>query len=309
MVDKYGPVDVEIADLAVRQHGAVALRQLIALGLSRQAVAKRVAAGRLHPVYRGVYAVGHRRLTRNGRFMAAVLACGDGALLSHLSAAELYGFGGSGTTIDVTSATRSRSGIPGIRLHQPRKLAPEHRTTIDGIPVTTVPRLLADLAATLDHHGLKRVWQEAQRRQLLDVKAIRPLTSQPRKGISKLSALVEDHEDAPDTHTEFEHRFHDFITKRDIPTPAYNVALHGYVVDALYRHERLIIELDSRAYHWHRAEEDHDRDAELLTHGYRTYRITWRALTSSPDKVERRIRRMLGPLCRPATVREEVWDS
>jgi very-short-patch-repair endonuclease len=309
MVDKYGPVDVEIAELAVRQHGAVALRQLIALGLSRQAVAKRVAAGRLHPVYRGVYAVGHRRLTRNGRFMAAVLACGDGALLSHLSAAELYGFRRSGTTIHITSPTRSRHGVPGIRLHQPRQLAPEHRTTIDGIPVTTVPRLLADLAATLDHHDLKRVWQEAQRRQLLDVKAIRPLTTQPRKGISKLSALIQDHEDAPDTKTEFEHRFHDFITERDIPKPAYNVVLHGYVVDALYRHERLVIELDSRAYHWHRAEEDHDRDAELLTHGYRTYRITWRALTRSPDKVERRIRRMLSPLCRPATVSEEVWDS
>lgn len=294
MFPEYRPVDVAIATLAAQQHGVVALVQLVALGLTESAVRKRVASGRLHRVYRGVYAVGHRRLTKRGRWMAAVLACGDDAVLSHLSAGELFNVRRSGGIVDVTSTTRSRHGVPGIRLHQPRALAPEHRTIVDGIPVTTVPRMLADLAGTLDAQQLKRVWQEAQRQRLLDVEAVKPLVSQPRKGIGKLRALVEEAEDAPDTHTEFEHRFHDFITDHpEIPVPAYNVALHGYVVDAVWLNERLIVELDSRAYHWHRTEEDADRAADLLSHGFPTYHLTWRALTRKPDTVAHRIRSYL----------------
>jgi hypothetical protein len=294
MVDQNGPADAGIAALAHRQYGVVSLAQLVALGLSKQAVAKRVAAGRLHRVFRGVYAVGHRRLTKYGRWMAAVLACGEGAVLSHLSAAELLNLRLSGNIIDVTSPTRSRHGLKGIRLHQPRSLAPEHRTTIDGIPVTTVPRLLADLAGMLDATGLKRVWHEADRQKLLDVEAVKPLARQPRKGIRNLRALIEAAEDAPDTKSEFEHRFHDLMAANpDIPQPVYNVALHGYVVDAAWLTQGLIVELHSRAYHWHRSEEDADRAADLLAHRYRTYHVTWKALTRTPDVVADRIRLML----------------
>jgi hypothetical protein len=215
-------------------------------------------------------------------------------VLSHLSEAELLNLRKSGYIVDVTSPTRSRKGLDGIRLHQPRVLLPEHRTTVDGIPVTTVPRLLADLAGVLDATGLKRVWQEAQRQRLLDVDAVKPFVNQPRKGIRNLRALVADAEDAPDTKTEFEHRFHDFITDHpEIPTPAYNVALHGYVVDVAWLDERLIVELDSRAYHWHRTEEDADRAADLLTRGFPTYHLTWKALTRTPDKVAGRIVHLL----------------
>jgi hypothetical protein len=289
----------------------VALWQLAELGLEKRAVMHRVAAGRLHRVFRGVYAVGHARLTKYGRWMAAVLACGDGALLSHLSAAELLNLRGSGNVIHVTSPTRSRHGLPGIRLHQPRSLAPEHRTTIDGIPVTTVPRLLADLAGTLDATGLKRVWQEADRQHLLDVEAVKPLASQPRRGVRNLRALIEAAEDTPDTKEEFEHRFADLVVVEDLPRPVYNTLVEGYLVDAFWPEERLIVELHSRAFHWHRAEEDADRAADLLAKRYRTYHVTWKALTRTPEVVAGRIRRMLGtsPLCMPATVSEEVSDS
>jgi very-short-patch-repair endonuclease len=225
--------------------------------------------------------------------MAAVLACGEGAVLSHLSGAELYGLRGSGNTVDVTTATRSRHGQPGIRLHQPRTLAPEHQTMVDQIPATTVARLMADLSPMLQAHELKRVWQEAQRRRLLDVALVRAFCTDPRPAIGKLRALVDDAEDAPATRSEFEHRFHDFIVERDLPRPVYNAGLHGYVVDALWPRQKLIVELDSRGYHWHRAEEDFDRDADLLTRDHRTYHVTWKALTRTPDKVEARIRTLL----------------
>jgi hypothetical protein len=312
MGPEYRPLESEIAALAARQHGVAALAQLVALGMTRRAVAKRADAGRLHRVFRGVYAVGHVRLTKYGRWMAAVLACGDGALLSHVSGAELSNLRKSGNVIHVTSPTRSRHGLKGIRLHQPRSLAPEHRTTINGIPVTTVPRLLADLAGTLDATGLKRVWQEADRQGVLDVDAVKPLASQPRRGVRNLRALIEAAEDTPDTKEEFEHRFHDFLTGRpDIPTPSHNVVVHGHVVDVAWPAHRLIVELDSRAFHWHRAEEDRDRDGDLLAQEWRTYRVTWKALTRTPELVAYRIRRMLltDPLCMPATVSEEVSDS
>jgi very-short-patch-repair endonuclease len=252
-----------------------------------------VAAGRLHPIFRAVYAVGHRRLTRRGWFMAAVLACGDGAVLSHFSAAELLGLGRSRSGIHVTTPNRNLHGQKGIIVHRARALLPEHCVTVDGIPVTTVPRLLADLAGTLDQTGLKRIWQDAQRQSLLDVKAVVPLVSQPRKGIGKLGALIDEAEDAPDTRTEFEHRFHDFIVERDVPRPVYNAAIGPYVVDALWPDAKLVVELDSRAFHWHRAEEDAERHADLLVAGYLPYHVTWKALTRRPDALERRIRRLL----------------
>jgi hypothetical protein len=293
MRTEYRPIDLEIAYLAERQYGVVALWQLVALGLAAATVRGRVAAGRLHPIHRGVYAVGHKRLTKSGRWMAAVLACGEGAVLSHISAGELLGIA-NGRGIHVASPTRSRNGIPGVILHHPSGLRDDERTEVDHIPCTSVTRTLVDLATIFDAQQIKRAWQDAQRQGLLDVTAVRPYLDQPRKGIANLRALVELQEDVPDTKTEFEHRFHDLMRANpDIPQPVYNVALHGYVVDAAWLKQRLIVELDSRGFHWHRAEEDYDRDAELLTHGFRTYRVTWRALTREPDKVATRLRRLL----------------
>jgi hypothetical protein len=290
----YRPVEMEIAALAARQHGVVALAQLVALGLCRGAVAIRAVAGLLLRGCRGGSAVGHAGRTKRGWWMAAVLACGDGALLSHLSAAELYVLRRSGNTIDVTSPTRSRSGLKGIRLHQPRTLAPEHCTTIDGIPVTTIPRLIVDLAGMLDATGLKRVSQEADRQRLLDVEAVKRLTHQPRKGIGKVIELIEAAEDTPDTKEEFEHRFHDFLTERpDIPRPVYNTLVEGYLVDVYWPRHGVIVELQSRTFHWHKTEDDADRFGDLIALGYRVYPVTWRALTREPEKVAGRLRRLL----------------
>ncbi len=134
--EKLGPVDQQVAELAARQHGVVALDQLGALGLQPGGVAHRLLAGRLHRLHAGVYAVGHMRLTQRGRWMAAVLACGDGALLSHRSASELWGIGSHGEIrTDVTVPDRSGRRRPNIAIHRPRTLRDKDRVTLDGIPV------------------------------------------------------------------------------------------------------------------------------------------------------------------------------
>jgi predicted transcriptional regulator of viral defense system len=138
-------IDRLIAALAERQHGVVATWQLVALGLTHDGIGYRAQTGRLHRIHQGVYAVGHRKLTPNGHRMAAVLAYGPDAVLSHRSAAALWGFGHPSYRIDVTTPHR-RSGRKAIRAHT-SALHPEDRTTRDGIPVTSVARTILDLAA------------------------------------------------------------------------------------------------------------------------------------------------------------------
>jgi predicted transcriptional regulator of viral defense system len=140
------PRDVAIARLAERQHGVVSLSQLNALGLGKAAVAKRAANGRLHRVHRGVYAVGHGRLTLPGRWMAAVLACGQKAVLSHRSAAGLWSLRPDNrANTDVSLPSRSARSRPGIDVHRSVTLTPADRTVKDGIPCTTLARTLLDV--------------------------------------------------------------------------------------------------------------------------------------------------------------------
>src|SRR3954470_9193305 len=151
------PVDIVIARVAARQFGTIARRQLIRIGLTEAAIDKRVWAGRLHVIHAGVYAVGHPHIERRGRLMAATLAFPDGAVLSHRTAAEEWSMlRRTSTRPNVTSDERTLHGRPGIVLHRSRKLAPELRTTIDGLPVTSVERTLLDLADAKDLTPLRR---------------------------------------------------------------------------------------------------------------------------------------------------------
>lgn len=172
-----------VPGLARRQHGVVASRQLEALGSRRGEIAREVQRGHLIRQYRGVYAVGHDRLTVRGRSMAAVLACGEGGMLSHLAAAALWDLAAipSGP-IDVTAPTARR--IEGIRCHRTRSIHPDDRTIIDGIPVTSVPRTLLDRAQTLDPQRLRTLVEQAQRRDLLSSLSLNALMSRRngRKG-------------------------------------------------------------------------------------------------------------------------------
>jgi predicted transcriptional regulator of viral defense system len=152
-----GPGDRGVAELARRQHGVVARRQLVALGLGRGAIAHRLATGRLHCFHVGVYAVGHTALSYRGRWMAAVLACGPGAVLSHRSAAAHWGLRPSDRArVDVTVPWGSRARRPGIDVHRVRRLFHEDRTVEEGIPITAVPRTLLDLAEVVSRDRLDR---------------------------------------------------------------------------------------------------------------------------------------------------------
>jgi hypothetical protein len=299
MSGRSSPPDRVIAVLAAEQYGAVARWQLYLRGFHDWEIDYRVQIGRLHLIHEGVYAVGSPYLSADGHLMAAVLAFGPGAVLSHRTAAEVYAvLPRSGGRPHVSSDARSLVGRPGIVLHRCRSLAPGLRTVVDGIPVTTLPRVLLDLAThKRDDRLVKRAWQNADRLRLLDVQQVIELVdNSPGRRTKPLKVLIERALDTPDTREELEARFADLIEDDpDIPTPLFNASVGAYIVDAAWVDQRVIVELDSRAFHDddEAFETDRVRYAELQLAGWRVYPVTWRELSSRPAKVRDRLRRLL----------------
>ena len=275
-------MDEVIAGLAGRQHGVVGRAQLLAAGVGPEAIKHRVRAGRLHPLYRGVYAVGHRVLAQRGRWMAAVLA--TGGVLSHRSAAALWGIRPWAGRIDVTTrwARRRQSGL---LLHR-AVLPPDETTTHDGIPITTPARTLLDLAGVLPRHQLQQALNEAEIQRLPGPHAL--LDRHPtKKGAGALRTA------APPSHTrsDLEARFIAFLTSRRFPTPQTNVLVEGVEVDAAWPDHRLIVELDGYSFHHTRAafEADRRRDRKLAAAGWTVVRVTWRDL-DEPEQLAAELR-------------------
>jgi hypothetical protein len=263
-------VDRTIAAVAAPQHGVITRAQLLNAGLNAGDIAYRLRIGRLIAVYRGVYAVGHLPPSPHARAMAAVLACGPDAVLSHRSAGALFGLIRYHGPPEVTASTKH--AVRGIRHHRSRHI---DRTVHYGIPVTTPARTLLDLAGLLDHTSLTRVVNDARLRRLLsdeDAKAFSP-THAPTRSV-------------------FEDRFLAFVDRYELPRPEVNQVVHGYEVDMLWRRQGLVAELDGR---WHEVafEADREKDAHLLAHGLSTIRITWRRLTRTPAKEADRLRALL----------------
>ena len=212
MRDESRPRHRLVALLAERQYGAVAHRQLIGLGLSRAAIGRWVSKGWLHPLYKGVYAVGHPVIAIRGQWMAAVLACGPTAVLSHRDAAHLWDIrSGSRRHIDVTVPGRSRRGRDGITLHLVRRLADEERGWIDRIPVTSLARTLLDLAEVVPARELERAFEEADRRRILRLRDVAAAIERNpgRRGTKPLAALVERRWAPPPVRSDFERDFLD----------------------------------------------------------------------------------------------------
>lgn len=295
-----------MAKLATRQHGVVAFSQLAALGLGPRAIERRLRDGRLHPLHRDVYAVGHTRLSQRGRWWAAVLAYGEGALLSHRSAAALWGLSRPRAgAVDVTAAT-GRQGIhrrEGIWIHRGR-LHAEDRTMHDGIPVTTVARTLFDLAEVVAFEQLKGAAEEADRLKLLRVRELERVCERGygRRALRPVRRLLAGLEAPTEGRSPLENRFHAFCRKYRLPEPARNVHVLDHEVDALWPEARLVVELDSWEHHGHRAafERDRARDPKLLLAGYRTIRITHRRLDTEPSTLAKEIAHLLRTPAPPA---------
>jgi predicted transcriptional regulator of viral defense system len=189
------PRDVQISRLAERQHGVISLHQLQFYGLSPRAVRDRVAAGRLTRIHRGVYAVGHGRLTLRGHWMAAVLAYGPTVVLSHRSAAALHGIRRTNPAQRrVTLPSPSARPRPGIDVHRSTTLEPKDITTVGGIPCTTLARTLLDLAEVVDRRGVKRAIDQAEVLRIFDLRAIDDILSRTagRRGAAALSRVLEE---------------------------------------------------------------------------------------------------------------------
>lgn len=295
MRDKFDPppLDHAIAAVARTQHGVISYEQLLSLGLSRSAIERRVRAGRLHPLHAGVYAVGHTRLSRNGRFMAAVLACGEGAVLSHRSAAAHWNLTREAPVrTDVTVPSRGGRKRPGITIHRTRRLPGQERTSKDGIPVTIVARTLLDLADAVPVEGAVA---RADRAELLDIDEVhRTIAENPgRRGTKRLLDAL----DAPIlTRSELEEAFRALARSAGVPEPQVNTRAAGLEVDFHWPSHHLVVEADGNRYHrgLERQERDRRREAILARAGIRTHRFTHRQIVRKPSDVEATLRALFG---------------
>lgn len=222
------PVDPRLARLARRQYGVVSRAQFVRLGIGPTGIEARVRSGRLQRIYRGVYAVGHSALRLEGHWLAAVIACGSGAVLSHQSAAALWEIRPSGAnTVDVTVRTRGgRARRAGLRVHRSSRLASAELTVRDGIPVTTVARTLLDLADVLPGQALKRAIDEAEYRNLFDLTSVTAaVENNPGRRGATLLRLSET--PAERTRSELERAFLDVIERSGLPRPGSRCASSG----------------------------------------------------------------------------------
>jgi very-short-patch-repair endonuclease len=254
------PRDRAIVALASRQHGIVTTSQLLNAGVGRRAIARRVARGWLVPRYRGVYQVGPVS-SEWGPEMAAVLAIGDDAALSHQSAAAIWGFGRRDRVVHVTVARRGRRSRAGIRVHQAASL---NAAVHNGLPLTDPARTLRDLARVLPSNELERAKERAEMLGLV---------------IPDDASL-----NAGFTRSEAERRLKALCKAAGLPMPLTNARVAGYEIDAFWPAHRLIVEVDGFAYHGTRQafERDRRKDAALTAAGNRVVRITWRRLTTEP---------------------------
>ncbi len=301
-----------IATIAAVQHGVVALEQLLALGLSSPALRHRVAAGRLHRVHTGVYAVGHAPLTLDGYYMAAVLACGEGSALSHRSSADKRGLRRTHrSAIDVITTRQGGRKRAGIDAHTSSSLLPRDIELVDGIPCTTVARTLLDLAAVTPRRAVERAFDQADVLRVLDLRQIADVLARAGRhpGAGVLRAIADDHSRKPElTRNDLEEAFLAICADAGLPRPEVNVwiALEptGYEADFLWRAERLIAETDGGGAHTTRSafETDRRRDQRLMVAGYRVVRFPWQQVFAEPDTVEATLRALLYASIRPRRI-------
>jgi hypothetical protein len=294
VVAQQPPGDTPLARLAARQHGVVSRDQLLELGFSDQRIKTLIAEGTLLRFHRGVYAVGHRRLSLKGRWLAAVLGCGHGARLSHRDAAMLWDLRRTSSgLIHVTAAGTHR--LDGVDCHRTRHPDRLGTTLIDAIPVTTIERTLLDCAVGEPHTRVLALLEAAERRNILDGRTIRAeiARSPGHRGITRLAeALAEVADEPPDLRSGLEASFLALTRGAGLPDPSTNVVVAGVPVDAHWPQYNLVVEVDG--WRWHRSrrsfEEDRRRTNRLQLAGLTVLRFTDTQVDTDPQGVAAEIR-------------------
>jgi predicted transcriptional regulator of viral defense system len=292
--------DAAIAQIAFKQHGVVTIEQLRDAGLGAGAIDLRVRNGRLHRLYRGVFAVGHARITQEGRWLAAVFALGEGAVLSHASAAALWGIRHSSSAyVHVTVPTGGgRHRRRGLVVHRSTTLGSADVDERDAIPLTSVSRTLLDLAGVLTPTRLERAVEQSLALRLFDLRAVEAvLADNPRRpGAGTLRRIVGEIHDEPSlTRQELEALMLDLCAAHGLERPAVNVVVDGKEVDFLWPARRVIVETDGREFHETPVAfaRDRERDERLTVLGYRVVRFTYRRVVNHPAAVAATLRALL----------------
>jgi len=295
--------DRRIGALAARQYGYVTRKQLYGLGLRRRAIEYRITLGRLIAVHRGVYAVGHIPVGPIPRAFAAVLACGERAVLSHGSAATLWGFERYWEMpIEVTApGLRRRRGVVA---HRSRVLTHDDITRELGVPVTTPERTILDIAPRLADKRLTRVINDGRHAGRVHLDALGDVLERnpTHPGTRRLRPFLESPRNP--TRSPLEDKFLPFVERFGLPRPVTNTHLFGYEIDVLYPAERVIVELDGYQFHSDRASfrRDRRRDAVMLAEGVLTVRITEDRIDHDTAQEAERLHKILADRRRTLTV-------
>jgi predicted transcriptional regulator of viral defense system len=282
-------------ELAGRQHGVVARRQLLSLGFSSREIEHRIGRGRLHLVMRGVYAVGWPELTERRRWMAAVLACGEGAALSHQSAAALWGIAEEQRRhIDVSIRRRSELERPGLRVRARAKLDAARILVKDGIPVTEVVQTLVDLATELPPRRLERAINEADKHDLIDPETLRSRLGSYKgePGVKRLRTLL-DKRTFRLSDSDLEILFHPIASAAGLPPPLSKQIVNGWEVDFYWPDLGLVIETDGLRYHRTASAQTRDvrRDRAHALAGMTPLRFTHYEIKYEPTQVRQELKR------------------
>ncbi len=293
-------IDARIAALAGRAHRNVTRQQLLALGVSSGGIIHRVRIGRLYPVHTGVYAVGCSPRTMLEHASAAVLACGEGAALSHWSALALWGLGRWPERSHVIVAKDRRPS--GIITHRAQGLMRRDVRTHQGIRTTSPARALLDCAPGLNHNRLARAVNDARLKRLVRLQDLSDVVERfpYHPGVSRLKPFVDVRGGA--TRSDWERAFPAFCRRYGLPEPIMNARVAGHEVDALFPDAKLIVELDGWTFHSTREsfERDRDRDADTLAAAHNTVRLTWQRMHGRPAKEAARLQEIL-EWCRQRT--------
>jgi very-short-patch-repair endonuclease len=289
--------------IARRQHGVVSRKQLLDAGLSRQAIEHRLGRGKLHPLRRGVYAVGRPDVDSRGRWMAALLACSPSALLSHSSAAALWGICRAAPGIHITVSRDERHSVPGVTLHH-RDLLPNEVSRRENIPLTSPSLTLVDLATTLHSRRLEAAVNEADKLGLTDPERLREeIGEMPRRrGVAALRKMLDDRTFRL-TDSELERRFLRLVRAANLPIPLTQQSVCGFRVDFHWPALGLIVETDGLRYHRTAAQQARDqrRDRTLRAAGFGVHRFTHAEIRFEPDYVAKVLRATISSVIR-ATV-------